>query len=81
MLNDVVWCKVFPTSLKGANLEYFMSLSTNSINCFTTIGTKFGAQFATSQPHNMISITLVNIKHEKDESLQMFMNKFKNIAF
>ena len=43
------------------------------IDYFVTLVEKFGAQFATSRPHHLTSIVLVNIRQEKGESLRMFM--------
>jgi len=51
MWNDVVLCRVFPTTLKGAALSWFTWLPPLSINYFDMLVEKFGAQFATSHPH------------------------------
>jgi len=73
---DALLCRVFPSSLKGATLSWFTRLSAHSIDCFDTLVRKFGAQFATSRPHHLTSIALVNIRQEKKESLQTFMERF-----
>ncbi|XP_068461731.1 uncharacterized protein [Phaseolus vulgaris] len=78
--NDAVMCRVFPTTLKGAALSWFTRLPPLSINCFDTLIEKFGAQFATSRPHHLTSIALVNIRQEKGESLRMFMERFGKVA-
>ncbi|XP_068483271.1 uncharacterized protein [Phaseolus vulgaris] len=78
--NDVVMCRVFPTTLKGAALSWFTRLPPLSIDCFDTLIEKFGAQFATSRPHHLTSIALVNIRQEKGESLRMFMERFGKVA-
>jgi len=72
--DDVVLCRVFPTSLKGAALSWFTKLSSNSIDSFTTLVTKFETQFATIRPHHLTSITLVGIRQEKGESLRTFID-------
>ena len=41
---DALWCQIFPTSLKGAALSWFTQLPSQSIDCFDTLATKFGAQ-------------------------------------
>jgi len=41
--NDVILCRVFPTTLKGAALSWFTRLPPLSINCFDTLVQKFGA--------------------------------------
>ncbi|WVZ05942.1 hypothetical protein V8G54_019288 [Vigna mungo] len=59
----------------GEVLAWFSTLSVNSIDCFATIQAKFGAHFATIRPHQ-----LVNVRHEKDESLWSFMERFKKVS-
>ena len=78
--NDVVMCKVFPTTLKGAVLSWVTRLPPLSVDCFDTMVEKFGAQFATSRPHHLTSIVLVNIRQEKGESLRIFMEQFGKVA-
>jgi len=41
---------------------------------------KFGSQIATSRPHHLTSIALVNIRQERGESLRMFMERFGKVA-
>jgi len=65
--NDVIMCQVFTTSLKGRVLSWFTCLPAYSINYFDTL--TFRTQFATSCPHHLTSIALVNIRQEKGESL------------
>jgi len=64
-MDDNIFCKVFPTSLKGATLKWFTGLPSKSINSFETLVIKFGAQFTTSRPHHLTFIALVNIRQEK----------------
>ncbi|XP_068466501.1 uncharacterized protein [Phaseolus vulgaris] len=78
--NDVVMCRVFPTTLKGATLSWFTRLPSLCIDCFDTLVEKFGAQFVTSRSHHLTSIALVNIRQEKGESLRMFMEHFGKVA-
>jgi len=77
---DALLCRVFPTSLKGVAFSWFARLPTHSIECFDTLVKKFGAQFATSRPHHLTSIALVNIRQEKTESLRTFMERFGKIV-
>jgi len=60
-----------PTTLKGITLSWFTWLSPLSIDCFDTLVEKFGAHFATSRPHHLTSIALVNTRQEMGESLMM----------
>ena len=78
--NDVVMCRVFPTTLKGAPLSWFTPLPPLCIDCFDTLVEKFGAKFATSRPHHLTSIALVNIRQERGESLRTFMERFGKVA-
>jgi len=78
--DDVVLCRVFPTSLKGATLSWFTKLSPNSIDSFATLVTKFETQFATSRPHHLTSIALVGIHQEKGESIRTFVDRFSKVA-
>jgi len=78
--DDVVLCRVFPTSLKGAALSWFTKLSPNSIDSFATLVAKFETQFATSRPHHLTSIALVGIRQEKGESLRTFVDRFNKVA-
>nr|KYP39958.1 hypothetical protein KK1_038696 [Cajanus cajan] len=69
-------CKVFPTSLKGPALNWFTRLPPGSVDSFTTLSSRFVIQFATSRPHQLTSIALVNIRQEKKEPLRTFMERF-----
>jgi len=78
--NDAILSRVFPTTLKGATLSWFIRLPLLSIDCFNTLVKKFRAHFATSRPHHLTSIALVNIWHEKGESLRKVMERFGKVA-
>ena len=52
--NDAILCRVFPTSLKGPALNWFTRLPPNSVDCFDTLATRFGIQFATSKPDHLL---------------------------
>jgi len=78
--DDAILCWVFPTSLKGSALSWFMKLPPNSIDSFETLEVKFDVQFATSRPHHLTSIALVSIRQEKRESLRKFIDRFGKVA-
>ena len=78
--DDAVLCRVFPTSLKGVALNWFIKLSPNSIDSFATLVTMFETQFATSRPHHLTSIALVGIRQEKGESLRTFVDRFNKVT-
>ena len=67
-------------SHKGLALNWFTRLPPNSIDYFNTLVTRFGIQFATSKPHHLTSLALVNIRQEKGESLREFMERFGKIS-
>jgi len=75
-----IYCKVFLTSLREAALSWFTRLPPGSIDLFITLKAKFVAQFATSKPHQMTSVALVNIQQEKEESLKAFMARFGQVT-
>ena len=61
---------MFPTSLKGTALNWFTRLPPASLK----------AQFATSKPHHLTSLALVNIRQERTKTLRSFMNKIEKIT-
>jgi len=75
-----VYYKVFPASLRGMTLSWFTQLPPKSIDSFENLKTKFAAQFATNKPHNLTPIALANVRQEKGESLQTFMDRFGQVA-
>jgi len=56
-----VYCKVFPASLRGAAVSWFTQLPPKSIDSFESPKAKFVVQFATSKPHHLTPIALVNV--------------------
>jgi len=73
-------CRVFSTTLKGSTLRWFTRLTPLSIDFSDSLVEKFGTQFATSRPHHLTSIALVNIRQEKGESLKIFMEHFEKVV-
>lgn len=80
LIDDIVMCKAFPTILKGAALECFTCLPLNSIDYYDTLTTSFVTQFATSQHHHLTSQALLNVRHDKWESLRTFIDRFIKVA-
>ncbi|XP_027343033.1 uncharacterized protein LOC113855601 [Abrus precatorius] len=78
--NDALWCRIFPTSLRGPALSWFTRLLPLSIDSFETLTRHFNLQFATSWPHPLTSLALVNIRQEKGESLRAFMECFGRVT-
>ncbi|XP_020231601.1 uncharacterized protein LOC109812127 [Cajanus cajan] len=78
--DDAALCRIFPTSLKGRALSWFTRLPSNSIDSFNTLSSQFVIQFATSRPHSLTSLSLVNLRQDKKESLRTFMDRFNKTA-
>jgi len=79
--DDALFCRVFPSSLRGDALSWFIRLLPNSVDCFQTLASKFKLQFFTSRPLQLTSSALVNVRQEKSESLRAFMKRFDKMAF
>ncbi|XP_020225115.1 uncharacterized protein LOC109806998 [Cajanus cajan] len=78
--DDAALCRIFPTSLKGRALSWFTRLPPNSIDSFNTLSAQFTIQFATSRPHSLTSLSLVDLRKDKKESLRTFMDRFNKAA-
>ena len=79
-IDRTVWCKVFPTSLREGPLGWFSDLPPNSIASFDALELKFTTQYATSRPHRTSSMSLLNVKQERGESLRAFMDIFSKVC-
>jgi len=78
--SEAIMCRVFPNSLKGMSLIWFTKLPPYSIDSLKTLVNLFTTQFATSRPHHLTSIALVNIRQGRSESLRTFMDIFVGTA-
>ena len=74
--HDVVFYKAFLTTFKGLALECFTTLPPYSIDCFDTPSHMFTTHIGDSRPHQTTTLSLLGIKHEKDETLQTFIDRF-----
>jgi len=79
-MDQTVWCKVVPTSLREGPLGWFTELPPNSITNFDVLEVKFTTQYATSRPHRTSSMSLLNVKQEKGETLRAFMDRFNKVC-
>jgi len=59
---DAVFCKAFPTTLKGPILEWFTSLPPHSIDYFNILSHLFTTHFAGSRPHQATSLSLLSVR-------------------
>jgi len=78
--SEASMCRVFPNSLKGMELSWFTKPPPYSIDSFKTLVSLFTMQFATSRPHHLTSIALVNIRQGRNESLRALMDRFNQVA-
>jgi len=78
--DKALWCKLFPTTLQEGPLGWFTKLPTSSVGSFKDLTTKFITQYATSRPHHTSSLSLLNVKQEKGESLRAFMDRFSKVC-
>nr|KYP32005.1 hypothetical protein KK1_047419 [Cajanus cajan] len=77
---DSALCRIFPTSLKGRALSWFMRLPSASIDSFSELSSQIALQFAMSKPYRTTSLALAGVHQEKKESLRSFMDRFNKIS-
>jgi len=77
---DAVFCKAFPTTLKGPALEWFTTLPPYSIDSFNVLSHMFSTHFAGSRPHQTTTISLLGIRQEQNEPLRAFIDRFSKAA-
>jgi len=77
---DVVFCKAFPTTLKGPALEWFTTLPPYSIDSFDILSHMFSTHFVGSRPHQTTNISLLGIRQEPNEPLRAFIDRFSKVA-
>jgi len=78
--DDVVFCKAFPTTLKGPTLEWFTTLTPYTIDCFDTLSHLFTTHFARNCPHQATPLSLLSVRQERDETLRAFIDRFSKAA-
>jgi len=67
-------------SLWEGPLGWFTGLPANFVTNFKVLETKFTTQYDTSRPHRTSSMSLLNVKQEKGESLRIFMDRFSKVC-
>lgn len=72
---DAIWCRAFSLSLEGEALEWFNSLSSNSIENFKDLGNMFKKQ------QEVTIVDLMNLKQGKEESLKTFMDCYQKTVW
>ena len=78
--NDMLLCKVFPTSLQGQALSWFHRLPMNSVDNFKDLSEVFVGQHLCSARHKQNISTLQNIKMQENETLREFVKRFGQVV-
>ncbi|XP_059636234.1 uncharacterized protein LOC132278465 [Cornus florida] len=74
--NDPWMCRVFPTSLTGATLEWFRNRPHKSISDYVTLCTMFLAQYCGNKKQKKSIASFFTVRQKKGESLQDFLSRF-----
>jgi len=61
-------------------LELVYSFAPYFVDCFKTLVSLFNAQFVASRLHHLTSMSVVNLRQEKIETLRVFMERFGNLT-
>ena len=78
--NDMLLCKVFPTSLQGQVLSWLHRLPMNSVDNFRDLSEVFVGQHLCSTRHKQNISTLQNIKMQENETLREFVKRFGQVV-
>ncbi|XP_027905739.1 uncharacterized protein LOC114165284 [Vigna unguiculata] len=74
--HDAVFYKAFPTTLKVPALECFTTFPPYSINYFDILSHMFTPHFVGSRSYQTTTISLLGVRHEQDEALRAFIDRF-----
>jgi len=74
--SDVVYCKLFMSTLTGTALDWFVSLPDGHITSFDQFTTLFREQYIVNRAPPPISYDLFDIRQYQGESLKEFLNRF-----
>ncbi|XP_059664189.1 uncharacterized protein LOC132309958 [Cornus florida] len=74
--NDPWICRVFPTSLTGAALEWFRNRLHKSIPDYVTLYTMFLAQYYGNKKQKKSIASLFTVRQKRGETLQDFLSRF-----
>ncbi|XP_059649929.1 uncharacterized protein LOC132295641 [Cornus florida] len=75
-LNDPWMCRVFPTSLTRAALEWFRNRPHKSISDYVTLCTMFLAQYCGNKKQKKSIASLFTVRQKRGETLQDFLSRF-----
>jgi len=71
-----VHCSLFSNTLKGTTLEWYYSLSRNSIDSFHTLSSKFIARFIDNKPMTSNLASFHHVTQDENESRKQYMAHF-----
>jgi len=74
--SDVVYCKMFVSTLQGTALEWFVSLPTGHITNFQQFLKLFVDQYIVNKAPPRVSYDLLDVRQYQGESLRDYLNRF-----
>ena len=77
---DVILCRAFPSTLKGAVRNWYSMLKSGTIFSFDQMSHQFVAHFVNSRHPRKGLESLINIKQREGESIQAYVNRFNIVA-
>ena len=73
---DMIMCRAFPTTLKGAAKVWFSKIPPSTIESFKELGEAFVRHFIGGQRYRQPTLHLLSVKQEAGESLRMYITRF-----
>ncbi|KAK3035592.1 hypothetical protein RJ639_033184 [Escallonia herrerae] len=73
---DAVMCRALSTTLRKAAHAWFKSLQPRSIHSFAKLSSLFQKHFVSSQTRRKSLASLLNVVHERNESLSRYLGRF-----
>ena len=74
--SDVVYCKMFMSTLSGAALEWFISIPDGHITSVDQFSTLFREQYLVNKAPARLSYDVFYVKQYQGESMKDYLNKF-----
>ncbi|XP_021716778.1 uncharacterized protein LOC110684647 [Chenopodium quinoa] len=78
--SDVVWCKVFPTTLTGAAANWFNNLGNGTIDSFEKLTEMFVGQYISNNVRQRTSGELMAVEQRPDDPLRDYIRRLNNEA-
>ncbi|XP_030940261.1 uncharacterized protein LOC115965227 [Quercus lobata] len=74
--NEVLMCKVFPSSLRPVAMRWFNGLKTNSIDSYRQLTQAFGSRFVTNSRAPQPLSALVSLSMHDGETLKAYLDRY-----